>query len=86
VTPFSPVTISLRFGISVGVVLWIWRGTPKVVGLELPKETLVFGHIEILFQDGNDALSIVCVCECIVLLFLCKIGLVKKENSGQLVS
>lgn len=60
VAPLSAIAVPLGFGIPVGVVLGIWQGSPKAIGLELSQETLVLGHVEILFENWNDALSIVC--------------------------
>ena len=42
-------------------VIRVGRRTLKAVGLELSQETLVFGHVEILFEDGNDGFAVVYV-------------------------
>ena len=40
-------------------VIRIGSSTLKAVGLKLSQETLVFGHVEILFEDGNDGFAVV---------------------------
>jgi len=57
--PFSSVGISLGLGIAAGIVLRIGQGTLKAIGLELPQKRFVLGHVEILFEDGNDVLAVV---------------------------
>ena len=57
--PFASVGISLGFGIAAGIVLRIGQGTLKAIGLQLPQKRLVLGHVEILFENGNDVLAII---------------------------